>query len=187
MYRADAVPVGEDQLPHIEITREIARRFNQTYGDIFPIPEGKLTVFSRFPGLDGRRMSKSLGNTIEMSDSPETIEKKIMTAFTDPARKRRSDPGHPEVCLIYTYWQKFAPQYQEEIHKACTTAEIGCVDCKRRVAAAIAKFLEPVREKRRELEAKPGFIDEIMRMGDEKARSRARETMEITREKMRIG
>ncbi|MCH7548904.1 MAG: tryptophan--tRNA ligase, partial [Candidatus Krumholzibacteriota bacterium] len=110
VYRAHAVPVGEDQLPHIEITREIARKFNRVFGHVFPEPKGKVTRFARFPGLDGKRMSKSLGNTIELADSPEEIQKKIRKAFTDPQRKRRSDPGRPEVCLIYTYWNKFKPE-----------------------------------------------------------------------------
>jgi tryptophanyl-tRNA synthetase len=128
MYRAHAVPVGEDQLPHIEITRELVRKFNRLYGEVFPEPEGLLTKFGRFPGLDGRRMSKSLGNTIEIADSPEAIEKKIMTAFTDPERKRRSDPGRPEVCLIYTYWQKFKPEEAPTVYAECTTAKRGCVE-----------------------------------------------------------
>jgi tryptophanyl-tRNA synthetase len=187
IYRAHLVPVGEDQMPHIEITREIARKFNRLYGEVFPIPEGKLTRFARFPGLDGRRMSKSLGNTIELADSPETIQKKIRTAFTDPQRKRRSDPGRPEVCLIYTYWQKFAPEKAGEIYEGCSTAGIGCVECKRGVAEAIARFFAPMREKRAALEAQPGKVEEIIADGDRRARERAVETMEMVREKMHIG
>jgi tryptophanyl-tRNA synthetase len=187
IYRAHAVPVGEDQLPHIEITREIARKFNRLYGDVFPIPEGKLTKFARFPGLDGKRMSKSLGNTIELADSPDEIQKKIRTAFTDPQRKRRSDPGRPEVCLIYTYWQKFAPEKTKEIYEGCTSAALGCVDCKRGVGEEIARFLSPLREKRAALESQPGAVEEIVAAGDEKARARAVETMEMVREKMNIG
>jgi tryptophanyl-tRNA synthetase len=187
IYRAHTVPVGEDQLPHIEITREIARKFNRLYGDVFAIPEGKLTKFARFPGLDGKRMSKSLGNTIELADSPEDIQKKIRTAFTDPQRKRRDDPGRPEVCLIYTYWEKFAPEKTGEIRDGCTSASLGCVDCKRRVGEAVAEFLALLREKRAALEARPGAIEEIVAAGDEKARARAVETMEMVREKMHIG
>jgi tryptophanyl-tRNA synthetase len=167
VYRAHVVPVGEDQLPHIEITREIARRFNRLFGDLFPIPEGKLTRFARFPGLDGKRMSKSLGNTIELADSPEEIDRKIRTAFTDPQRKRRTDPGRPEVCLIYTYWNKFAPETTPEIYEGCTSASLGCVDCKRRVGAAIAASLAPLREKRAGLEAKPGGVGELVAEGGE--------------------
>ncbi len=187
IYRADLVPVGEDQLPHIEITREIARKFNQVYGNVFPVPDGQLTKFARFPGLDGKRMSKSLGNTIEISDSPDEIRDKVMTAFTDPSRRRKSDRGHPEICLIYAYWQKFDPSRTEEIKNDCKGAKIGCVECKQQVAAAIAKFFEPLREKRMELESKPGAVEEIIQTGDAKARERAVETMEIIRELMSIG
>jgi tryptophanyl-tRNA synthetase len=187
MYRADLVPVGEDQLPHIEITREIARKFNLFYGNVFPMPEGQLTRFPRFPGLDGKRMSKSLGNTIEISDSPEQIKKKVMTAFTDPSRKRKSDPGHPDICLIFEYWKKFKPEKVDEIRTGCTGATLGCVQCKQQVAEAIAEYFRPLREKRRELEETPGAVDEIIRMGNEKARERAVETMEMVREAMHIG
>jgi tryptophanyl-tRNA synthetase len=187
MYRAHVVPVGEDQLPHIEITREIARKFNRIFGDVFPIPEGRLTRFARFPGLDGRRMSKSLGNTIEIADSPEAIQDKIKTAFTDPERKRRTDPGRPEVCLIYTYWNKFSPATSAEIYEGCTTAALGCVECKQRVGRAISDFLAPLREKRRELETRPGAVDAVIRAGDERARGAATATMERVREQMKIG
>lgn len=187
IYRAHVVPVGEDQLPHIEITREIARKFNREYGKVFPVPTGKLTRYPRFPGLDGKRMSKSLGNTINLSDTPDEIRARIKTAFTDPSRKRRSDPGHPEVCLIFTYWQKFAPGEQDEIHEACTTAGIGCVECKQRVAEAIIRYLEPLHEKRRKLEKDPAMVDAIIEEGDGRARERARETMAFVREKMQVG
>jgi tryptophanyl-tRNA synthetase len=187
MYRAHAVPVGEDQIPHIEITRELARKFNRLYGEVFPLPDGLLTEFARFPGLDGRRMSKSLGNTIDLADSPEEIQKKIQTAFTDPQRKRRSDPGRPEVCLIYTYWNKFAPQRSAEIYEGCTTAKLGCVECKKMVGQAIADHLAPLREKRRALEARPGAVAEIISEGDGKARRAAVETMGLVRERMHVG
>lgn len=187
IYRAHVVPVGEDQLPHIEITREIARKFNRVFGRVFPVPDGKLTKFARFPGLDGKRMSKSLGNTIELADSPEEIAKKMKTAFTDPQRKRRSDPGRPEVCLVYTYWNKFEPATAPEIYEGCSTAGLGCVECKARAAAAVADYLAPLREKRRELENSPDTIEDIIRTGDEKARARAVETMERVREKVHLG
>ena len=187
IYRAHMVPVGEDQLPHIEITREIARKFNHLFGDVFPVPDGQLTRFGRFPGLDGKRMSKSLGNTIEISDSPESIMKKMKTAYTDPSRKRKSDPGHPEICLIYTYWQKFKPESAPEIKEACSKATIGCVDCKKRIAEAVIDFLEPLRTRRQEIESQPGQVDEIIQAGNTKARQRAIETMALVREKMNIG
>ncbi len=187
MYRADIVPVGEDQLPHIEITREIARKFNREFGRIFPLPDGKLTRFPRFPGLDGKRMSKSLGNTIELSDDADVIRKKIKTAFTDPSRKRRSDPGHPLKCLIYTYWTKFSPVDTAEISEACSTARIGCVECKQRVAEAIIDYLAPFHQKRRELSKNPSQINDVINGGDSKARKRAVETMNAVREKIKIG
>ncbi|MCK4775966.1 MAG: tryptophan--tRNA ligase [Candidatus Krumholzibacteria bacterium] len=187
IYRAHMVPVGEDQLPHIEITREIARKFNRLFGKVFPTPEGKLTKFARFPGLDGKRMSKSLGNTIELADPPKEIDRKIKTAFTDPQRQRRTDPGRPELCLIYTYWNKFSPANAAEIYEGCTSASLGCVDCKRRAGEAIADYLAPLREKRKDLEAKSGSVEEIVAEGDKKARARAVETMEIVRENIHIG
>lgn len=187
IYRARAVPVGEDQLPHIEITREIARKFNRVFGEVFPVPEGMLTPFARFPGVDGKRMSKSLGNTIELADSPDEIQQKIRTAFTDPQRKRRDDPGRPEVCLVYTYWKKFAPENTSEIYDGCTTASLGCVDCKKKAGEVIARYLEPLREKRRDLESTPGVVDEIVTEGDKKARQRAVETLEMVRERMHFG
>ena len=187
MYRAHVVPVGEDQLPHIEITRELARKFNRLYGEVFPVPEGRLTKFARFPGLDGRRMSKSLGNTIEIADSQETILTKIKTAFTDPQRKRRADPGRPEVCLIYTYWEKFAPGKTAEIYEGCTSAKLGCVECKRMAGEAIAEYLAPLRAKRAELESAPGAVDDVIRDGDDRARRAAIATMEAVREGMHIG
>jgi tryptophanyl-tRNA synthetase len=187
LYRAHVVPVGEDQLPHIEITRELARKFNRVFDEVFPEPDGRLTRFARFPGLDGKRMSKSLGNTIELADSPEEIERKMKSAFTDPQRKRRSDPGRPEVCLIYTYWNKFKPEEAPEIYEGCTGATLGCVDCKKRVAGAVADYLAPLREKRSGLESNPGRVDEIIDAGNTRARERARETMEKVRDCTHIG
>jgi tryptophanyl-tRNA synthetase len=186
-YQAHVVPVGEDQLPHIEITREIARKFNREFDEIFPLPEGKLTTYPRFPGLDGQRMSKSLGNTIDLADPPDTIRTKLKTAFTDPSRKRKSDPGHPDICLIYTYWKKFEPECQDEIFNSCSKATIGCVDCKKRIAEAIITYLAPLHEKRHVLEKQPAKVEEIILEGDKKAREKAVATISLVREKMNIG
>jgi len=186
-YRAHVVPVGEDQLPHIEITREVARKFNRLYGDVFPVPEGRLTKFARFPGLDGKRMSKSLGNTIDLADTPGEIATKMRTALTDPGRKRRSDPGRPEICLVYTYWQKFAAEQSDEIASGCRDATLGCVDCKRRVAEVMANRLAPLRERRADLERQPGAVDEIIHEGNARARAVAADTLGRVREGMHVG
>ena len=174
-------------MPHIEITREIARKFNRIFGEVFPEPEGKLTKFARFPGLDGKRMSKSLGNTIEIADSAEEIQQKIRGAFTDPERKRRSDPGRPDVCLIYTYWNKFKPEQAPEIFEGCTSASLGCVDCKKMCGEAIAACFAPLRERRRPLEENPGRVKEVITAGDARARAAAEATMQLVREAMHIG
>ena len=187
MYRAHAVPVGEDQLPHLELTREMARRFNRIFGEIFPEPEALVTKFARFPGTDGKRMAKSLGNTIEISASPAEIKAKLKPAFTDPARLRRSDPGHPEVCAIYTYYQKFVPDEVEVTAQECRTAQRGCVDCKLHLAKGVAGFFAPLRERRHEYEADPRRLNEIMQDGCDRARQAAQRTMAAVHDAMEIG
>ncbi len=187
MYQAHAVPVGEDQLPHLEITRELARRFNRIFGDVFPEPEPLVTKFPRFPGTDGKRMSKSLGNTIEISASPEEIRQKIKPAFTDPARLRKSDPGHPEICAIYTWYQKFMPEAAEETAQECRTAARGCVDCKMKLADGVIEHFAPLRERRAEFEKDPTRLDEIIRTGCERARAVAVHTMAAVHDAMGIG
>jgi tryptophanyl-tRNA synthetase len=181
--------VGEDQLPHVEISREIARRFNSQYGQVFPEPEGKVTKFSRLPGLDGidRKMSKSAGNTVLLSDTPEEIRKKLRGAVTDPQKVRRNDPGRPEVCLVYTYHQRFNPGDTETIAADCRSGVLGCVDCKSRCAAAIADALAPVRERRARYEAHPGEVREILADGETRARERARRTMDEVHTAMGMG
>ncbi len=186
IYRADAVPVGEDQLPHLEITREIARRFNSLYSEVFPIPEPLLTRFARLPGLDGKRMSKSVGNAVLMSDSPEQIRQKIMTAITDPQKIRMGDPGHPEICNVFAYHRKFNEQELAQIQNDCESGKLGCVSCKQRCAAAIASYLAPIREQRAELEQDPRRISEILDDGANRARQAAQATMEIVRQAMRL-
>lgn len=188
IYRANAVPVGEDQLPHIEITREIARRFNHVYQtEVFPEPEPKLTNFGRLPGLDGNRMSKSVGNTINLSDSPDDIGKKVMRAVTDPQKIRRGDPGRPEVCTIYTYHTKFNQQETEEIARDCRSGALGCVACKKNLAGKLTTYLAPFREKRAHFEAHPDEIQDIIATGNARAREEAQKTMAMVHEAMHIG
>jgi tryptophanyl-tRNA synthetase len=188
IYKGEAVPVGEDQVPHLELTREIARRFNSLYGPVFPEPESLLTSFARFPGLDGKRMSKSVGNTVLLADDEEEIWRKVRNGLTDPARKTRHDPGEPTKCTIFTYWNKFGPQDEiEEVAHLCRTAGFGCVDCKRRLAGHMNAVLGPIRERRRELAARPGDIDALIAAGTERARSVARATMTEVREVMKLG
>ena len=189
LYKGDLVPVGEDQVPHVEIAREIARRFNAQYGAVFPEPAPKLTPFSRLPGLDGmdRKMSKSAGNTILLSDPPEEIGRKMRTAVTDVLKVRRNDPGRPEVCLVYTYHQKFNPTETEQIAADCRSGALGCVDCKRRVAGRIADVLAPVRERRAALEARPSDALDVLAQGERVARARAEQTMADVHRAMGIG
>lgn len=187
LYKANVVPVGEDQAPHVEIAREIARKFNTTYGRVFPIPKTRLTTFARLPGLDGNKMSKSVGNTILLSDSEEEIKQKVRKAVTDPQKIRRGDPGRPEVCLIYTYHKRFNAGETEEIYAGCTSGALGCVECKQRCAGAISQTIEPFREKRREYAANMGRVLDIIRDGEERARRVAENTMKDVRDAMSLG
>jgi tryptophanyl-tRNA synthetase len=187
LYKANMVPVGEDQVPHVEMTREIARKFNGLYGEVFPVPEPKLTRVPRVPGLDGRRMSKSLGNTIFMADDPKEIEAKIRTAYTDPKKIRKDDPGNPDGCVVFAYHRAFHPEGAAQIESDCRAGRLGCVADKRDLAAIVAKAMEPIRERRRELEANPERVREALRYGEEKARAVAQETMRQVREGMKIG
>jgi tryptophanyl-tRNA synthetase len=187
LYKGEVVPVGEDQLPHIEITREIARRFNTQYGTVFPEPEGKITKFARLPGLDGKRMSKSVGNTILLSDSSEEIGKKIKTAVTDPQKIRRGDPGRPEICLVYTYHQKFNPEEVKTIEKDCRSGALGCVDCKLKAAKRIDAYLSPIREKRAYYEQHPQEVSNILSDGEGSAKKVAAQTMSEVHDAMKIG
>ena len=188
LYKGNAVPVGEDQVPHVEITREVARKFNNQFGNVFPEPEPLLTKFSRLPGLDGSmKMSKSLNNTILLSDPPEEVTQKLRKAVTDPQKVRRNDPGRPEVCLIYTYHQKFNPGETTEIEKGCRSGELGCVDCKKKCTEKINQFLEPILAKRTYYENNIDEVKDILETGERKARAIAVETMGEVREKMKLG
>jgi tryptophanyl-tRNA synthetase len=189
LYKADLVPVGEDQVPHVEICREIARRFNNQYGEVFPEPEPKLTRFARLPGLDGidKRMSKSAGNTVLLSDAPDEIQKKLRTAVTDPLKVRKHDPGRPEVCLVYVYHQKFNGPEAEEIGAGCRAGSLGCVECKKRIADRITVGLLPFRETRSYYAAHPQEIMDILTDGERRARARAEDTMVHVRTAMHLG
>jgi tryptophanyl-tRNA synthetase len=186
LYKANLVPVGEDQVPHVEITREIARKFNSLYGEVFPVPESKLTHFPRVPGLDGRRMSKSLGNTILLSDSPEEIAAKIRTAYTDPKKIRVTDPGDPDGCVVFAYHRAWNSGRAPAIAELCRAGKLGCVANKADLAGILAEKLAPFRERRKELEAKPERVREALRYGEEKARAIARQTMTEVVEAMKL-
>jgi len=187
MYRAHGVPVGEDQVPHIELTREIARRFNGLYGEIFPEPAPLLTRVPRVPGTDGRKMSKSYNNAVYLSDAPVDIEKKLKTMMTDPARARRTDPGDPEKCPVFDFHKIYSDdETREWVTKGCTTAGIGCIDCKGRFIPKVISELEPIRKMRLYFEEHPGEVDEIIGEGNRKARAFAQETMRMVREAMKI-
>jgi len=188
LYKGDAVPVGEDQVPHVEITREIARKFNDQYGKVFPEPEAKLTKFARLPGLDGNmKMSKSAGNTILLSDSPDEIKARIKKAVTDPLKVRKGDPGRPEVCLVYTYHQKFNPAEVAEVAAGCRSGALGCVDCKLNCANHIIEVLTPFREKRAYYESHPKEVTDILLDGEARAKKVAEATMKEVHEVMKLG
>ena len=187
LYKGDVVPVGEDQLPHIEITREIARRFNTLYGPVFPEPEGRITKFARLSGLDGRRMSKSIGNTILLSDGPEAIQKKMKTAVTDPQKIRKGDPGRPDICLVFAYHTKFNAPEVDEIRAGCSSGALGCVDCKARCASRISEALAPHRERRAHFEAHPADVRGILEDGERRAHAVASATMAEVRSAMKMG
>ncbi len=178
MYKAQGVPVGVDQVPHVEITREIARRFNYLYGDIFPEPDAILTETPKILGLDRRKMSKSYDNAIYLADSSEEIEKKVMQMVTDPQRARKSDPGNPDVCNVFEFHKLYTDQATvERIDRECRKAEIGCVECKKIMAASLIQAMAPMQEKRRYFESHPEIVDQIMADGSAKARTVAKETM----------
>jgi len=187
LYKAEVVPVGEDQLPHLELAREIARRFNNLFGDTFPEPEAKLTSYPMVFGLDGKeKMSKQLRNDIEIALSPEDTIERVMTAVTDPARQYRNDPGHPEICNIYRLQGYFNPSQLDDIAGQCRSAKIGCVDCKMLLAQKINSTLEPFRERRAAFAAKPRYIKDVLSGGANRAQAIARETLGEVKQKMRL-
>ncbi len=185
IYKANYVPVGQDQLPHIELTREVARKFNSLYGEVFPEPEAKLAKFPIIPGTDGRKMSKSYNNQIAIGESPEETRQKIMKMFTDPKKVYKGDSGHPEECPVYLLHQIYTPDYQR-LYKVCHSGELGCVECKKSLAENLNKALTPVRAKRKKLEQDPGKIETVLQSGAKKARAKAQETMSEVRKAMRM-
>ncbi|MDD5093634.1 MAG: tryptophan--tRNA ligase [Dehalococcoidia bacterium] len=185
LYKADTVPVGEDQLPHLELAREIVRRFNMLFKPVFPEPQAKLTNYRTVVGLDGAsKMSKSLDNHLELAATPEETAKRISGAFTDPERKFRKDPGRPEVCNVYTLHGFYNPDRQEEIGRGCRGAAIGCVDCKKLLAQGINTAMEPFRERRAAFAARSGYVEEVAADGAKRADLIARETLREVKEAM---
>jgi len=178
LYKATAVPVGEDQLPHLELTREISRRFNFLYhSDVFEDCQEILTTTPRLLGLDGRKMSKSYQNAINLSDSEEEIGRKVGQMITDPQRIRLKDPGHPDVCNIFAYYKVFAPDQDDAVRQWCEGAHKGCTDCKKILTERILEVTAPMRQRRRHFEQRPGLVDEILADGALKARAIALQTM----------
>jgi len=179
IYKAFGVPVGVDQVPHVEITREIARRFNYLYGEVFPEPEAILTKTPKILGFDRRKMSKSYDNAIYLFEKPEDISSKVSKMITDPQRARKSDPGNPDVCNVFEFHKLYSDKDMiNTVNKECRTADIGCVECKKMMAKNLIKVLEPIREKRDHYEGKPELLDEIIAEGSSKARKIAKKTME---------
>ena len=198
LYRATHVPVGEDQVPHVELTRELARRFNFLYCEgrtpVFTEPEAQLTAFARLRGLDGNRMSKSLGNTILLADEPETIAARVRAAYTDPKKIRRDDPGRPEAdesdghpgCVVWEYHRKFNPAGAGDIARRCRAGELGCVADKQHLAQVMSEALAPIRERRAHWAARPDEVKDVLRDGTRRARAVARETMDAVRSAMGV-
>jgi tryptophanyl-tRNA synthetase len=182
LYRANFVPVGEDQASHLEVSREITRRFNSLYGEIFPEPRALFTKTPKVPGLDGRKMSKSYDNAINLSDPPDLVRKKCMSMFTDPTRIRRSDPGHPESCNLFEFHKLLSPpELVARVDRDCRAAMIGCVDDKKLLAEQIIALLEPMQRKRQQLLRERGALLSLLRDGSARARERARDTMALVR------
>ncbi len=183
IYKAKKVPVGVDQVPHVEVTREIARRFNHLYRPVFPEPDPLLSEVPKISGLDGRKMSKSYGNAVFLSEPLADVESKLSKMITDPRRKRRTDPGDPKDCPAYQSFHKIycTPEELRVVNEGCTTAAIGCLDCKKIMIKHVVEDLEPIQARRRDLDARPGLVDEVLAEGNRKARAVAQETMKEVR------
>lgn len=187
IYKAQFVPVGEDQRPHLELTRRIARRFNNFYREVFPEPRELLTEMPKLPGTDGRKMSKSYNNAIFLTDPPEVVEEKIKPMVTDTRRARRTDPGEAEDCPVFSYHRLYSsPEVIAEVSTECRRAGIGCLDCKGKIIPRINEFLAPFQAERKRYQQSPAVVDDILEQGNKKARQIAQATMEEVREAMGI-
>lgn len=186
IVNADIIPVGEDQLPHLEMTREIARRFNSLYGDYFVEPKEMLSTSTRVPGIDGRKMSKSYGNAIFLSDDFKTVKAKVRKMITDPERIHPTDPGHPEVCNVFTFYKIYSTEEIDRVERRCRNGEIGCTKCKDEIATIIYNSLDGFRAKRKELENNMSFIYEVLEQGKDAVREIAKKTIIDVRRKMGI-
>jgi tryptophanyl-tRNA synthetase len=188
LYKASHVPVGIDQVPHLELAREIARRFNHLYGTVFVEPDALLTEFPKVPGTDGRKMSKSYGNAIFLADAPEEVTARIKPMVTDPARARRSDPGNPDVCPVFDLHKVFTPKAARDdvIDPGCRTAAIGCLDCKGILLEHMIPVLQPIYDRRRELATRPETVEEVLEDGCARARKVAGETLAEAKAAMQI-
>lgn len=184
VHRATAVPVGKDQTQHVEMTRDIARRFNQLYGEVFPLPEPHFSDFPALPGTDGRKMSKNYGNVILISEPPSILARKVETMFTDPAKVFRGDSGHPDRCPVFTYHRCYQPAGEAEIQAGCESGSLGCVDCKHALAQAMSEALGPIQARRAELAQDPSGLLDMLAEGADRARAAARETLALVREAM---
>ena len=187
LYKADFVPVGKDQLPHLELTRELARRFNSIYQSVFPEPQELLTSFPKVLGTDGRKMSKSYGNTINLSDSEPALRQKLKTMVTDPARVRRTDPGNPDICPVYDFHKIYSqPAIIERINRECRTAEIGCIDCKKLAADAMVATLSPIWDARTQFSRDPKQVQDIVEAGADRAKKVSHQTLKEVKDAMKI-
>jgi len=187
IYKAQGVPVGIDQVPHIEITREIARRFNYLYGNVFPAPKSLLTKMAKILGTDRRKMSKSYHNAIYLSDPPEAIMETVSKMITDPQRARKTDPGNPDICNVFAFHSLYSePSSVSTINEECRSAKIGCVECKKMMAESLIKALAPIRDKNKYFTAHPEIVDDIIAAGDKKARSVAENTLREVREAIKL-
>lgn len=187
VYRANLVPVGEDQASHLEFSREVVRRFNNFYGPVFPEPLPLFTATPKVPGLDGRKMSKSYGNTIPLTAGADEIRALVMTMFTDPNRVRRTDPGNPDICNLFQFHKLFSEEATiSRVDHECRTAQIGCVQDKKLLAEIIVESLAPIRARREEIQRDPSIVWDVLREGNRLARERAAETLQSVREAMKI-